>query len=129
MKRRPPRSTRTDTRFPYTTLFRSRGKFTWYIACRRAGHRQRMAGEADDRMMVDIEEMPALQSPGGERVARGELARVDRDVQVDPVHRGGRSRHASRYPRKGGGAAADTEKTDPCIDAARRPVVPGGRAD
>src|SRR3546814_12734278 len=23
MKRRPPRSTRTDTRFPYTTLFRS----------------------------------------------------------------------------------------------------------
>src|SRR3546814_5617104 len=27
MRRRPPRSTRTDTRFPYTTLFRSaRGK-------------------------------------------------------------------------------------------------------
>src|SRR3546814_4208305 len=25
MKRRPPRSTRTDTHFPYTTLFRSRG--------------------------------------------------------------------------------------------------------
>src|SRR3546814_11802853 len=24
MNRRPPRSTRTDTRFPYTTLFRSR---------------------------------------------------------------------------------------------------------
>src|SRR3546814_5814660 len=27
MKRRPPRSTRTDTLFPYTTLFRSR--FPW----------------------------------------------------------------------------------------------------
>src|SRR3546814_1047544 len=26
MKRRPPRSTRTDTLFPYTTLFRSRRK-------------------------------------------------------------------------------------------------------
>src|SRR3546814_19475788 len=26
MKRRPPRSTRTDTLFPYTTLFRSRSK-------------------------------------------------------------------------------------------------------
>src|SRR3546814_18311442 len=25
MRRRPPRSTRTDTRFPYTTLFRSDG--------------------------------------------------------------------------------------------------------
>src|SRR3546814_13771764 len=30
MIRRPPRSTRTDTLFPYTTLFRSRGHF----ACR-----------------------------------------------------------------------------------------------
>src|SRR3546814_4792972 len=27
MIRRPPRSTRTDTLFPYTTLFRSRAKF------------------------------------------------------------------------------------------------------
>src|SRR3546814_16773864 len=90
--RRPPRSTRTDHSFPTrrSSDLAARGKFTCYIACRRAGHRQRMAGEADDRMMVDIEEMPALQSPGGERVARGELARVDRDVQVDPVHRGGR---------------------------------------
>src|SRR3546814_5587868 len=27
MIRRPPRATRTDTLFPYTTLFRSRGQF------------------------------------------------------------------------------------------------------
>src|SRR3546814_10051160 len=32
MRRRPPRSTRTDTLFPYTTLFRSRG---WSAAWRR----------------------------------------------------------------------------------------------
>src|SRR3546814_13881718 len=30
MTRRPPRSTRTATRFPYTTLFRSRGRRTQY---------------------------------------------------------------------------------------------------
>src|SRR3546814_7517454 len=30
--------------------------------------------------------------------------------------------YAARYRRKVGGAAADTEKTDPCIDAARRAV-------
>src|SRR3546814_4863737 len=30
MKRRPPRSTRTDTLFPYTTLFRSLGESTSY---------------------------------------------------------------------------------------------------
>src|SRR3546814_17357109 len=29
MIRRPPRSTRTDTLFPYTTLFRSNGLSTW----------------------------------------------------------------------------------------------------
>src|SRR3546814_13298510 len=39
MTRRPPRSTRTDTRFPYTTLFRSVPR------CTRAG-RQRWTGRA-----------------------------------------------------------------------------------
>src|SRR3546814_19605174 len=32
MIRRPPRSTRTDTLFPYTTLFRSRGPDSSYLA-------------------------------------------------------------------------------------------------
>src|SRR3546814_13769461 len=31
MRRRPPRSTRTDTLFPYTTLFRSTSSTTAYI--------------------------------------------------------------------------------------------------
>src|SRR3546814_20704139 len=30
MIRRPPRSTRTDTLFPYTTLFRSPHRATWF---------------------------------------------------------------------------------------------------
>src|SRR3546814_10169861 len=45
MRRRPPRSTRTDTLFPYTTLFRSH-------ACgpprRRAGHRDLTRHDAHD---------------------------------------------------------------------------------
>src|SRR3546814_5382768 len=32
MIRRPPRSTRTDTRFPYTTLFRSRAQAPVHVA-------------------------------------------------------------------------------------------------
>src|SRR3546814_9168616 len=36
MIRRPPRSTRTDTLFPYTTLFRSRQPEA--LACQRRGH-------------------------------------------------------------------------------------------
>src|SRR3546814_7179449 len=31
MIRRPPRSTRTDTLFPYTTLFRSTGPDPWFL--------------------------------------------------------------------------------------------------
>src|SRR3546814_10220604 len=51
MKRRPPRSTRTDTLFPYTTLFRSRRGRTGKVAhgasppdghtCRRSAGRNR----------------------------------------------------------------------------------------
>src|SRR3546814_5861949 len=33
MIRRPPRSTRTDTLFPYTTLFRSQGKRLIAVGC------------------------------------------------------------------------------------------------
>src|SRR3546814_12164118 len=34
MIRRPPRSTRTDTLFPYTTLFRSKVKpLSWRVTC------------------------------------------------------------------------------------------------
>src|SRR3546814_1167439 len=40
MIRRPPRSTRTDTLFPYTTLFRSDAR-TAGVRCRRA-HRRHM---------------------------------------------------------------------------------------
>src|SRR3546814_14687037 len=43
MKRRPPRSTRTDTLFPYTTLFRSPGH-----TIRRAARRQQARGAAAD---------------------------------------------------------------------------------
>src|SRR3546814_3645106 len=32
MIRRPPRSTRTDTLFPYTTLFRSRAEYAFTLA-------------------------------------------------------------------------------------------------
>src|SRR3546814_5956130 len=40
MIRRPPRSTRTDTLFPYTTLFRSLGRHA-ALGCRAAPARQR----------------------------------------------------------------------------------------
>src|SRR3546814_13176556 len=43
MMRRPPRSTRTDTLFPYTTLFRSAGLLFLEIVGREAEHFQPLA--------------------------------------------------------------------------------------
>src|SRR3546814_1630820 len=46
MIRRPPRSTRTDTLFPYTTLFRSRACACGECSERRIAHRCRHANAA-----------------------------------------------------------------------------------
>src|SRR3546814_1828532 len=70
MLRRPPRSTRTDTLFPYTTLFRSRDDaFEPDILCHRAErndpaelHRQQAAGACrkDDGGGARVEGRAAL---------------------------------------------------------------------
>src|SRR3546814_7752642 len=46
MIRRPPRSTRTDTLFPYTTLFRSRDRRAWGIFPKIESGRYVLPGEA-----------------------------------------------------------------------------------
>src|SRR3546814_14833779 len=57
MLRRPPRSTRTDTLLPYTTLFRSRyplaggSSLPWHFARRRNGLRE----NAYPSMVADVE--------------------------------------------------------------------------
>src|SRR3546814_13432893 len=59
MVRRPPRSTRTDTRFPYTTLFRSEpAPFVLGLRLRRRGRgrgvrRGAGGGEGADRRRAD----------------------------------------------------------------------------
>src|SRR3546814_2582995 len=67
MIRRPPRSTRTDTLFPYTTLFRSAAQ---------EGDAQRAAvtagrahlGEIVDRFQQDVAHLLRLPSPEGARL-------------------------------------------------------------
>src|SRR3546814_13219907 len=50
MIRRPPRSTLTDTLFPYTTLFRSavRGPDRPWVPCRMPGSRARTGGKQSE---------------------------------------------------------------------------------
>src|SRR3546814_13374140 len=76
MIRRPPRSTRTDTLFPYTTLFRSRAGAEEGIEDHVAGVR---AGEQDAieqrlRLLRRVDLCPALLQPF--------LAAADRDQPV-----------------------------------------------
>src|SRR3546814_4981843 len=53
MTRRPPRSTRTDTLFPYTTLFRSGGGVVHRVVELRRRDRARLAGERGAHVVHD----------------------------------------------------------------------------
>src|SRR3546814_9958208 len=62
MIRRPPRSTRTDTLFPYTTLFRSNERTRRHRQCREAGGAdQQPQFDRAQRLAIDPEQ------PGGEQ--------------------------------------------------------------
>src|SRR3546814_15157928 len=58
MIRRPPRSTRTDTLFPYTTLFRSRKEGAWTFVALGREQRAKPALAAIDRWGADEPESP-----------------------------------------------------------------------
>src|SRR3546814_20644070 len=84
MTRRPPRSTRTDTLFPYTTLFRSHHRLRGAAGADRAGagparqlHQWRVVGQAHRRVMGDDF------SAGAGSVAAASLA-VVRDASGGP---------------------------------------------
>src|SRR3546814_3890158 len=68
MRRRPPRSTRTDTLFPYTTLFRSCGSSrpgacrTGCSRRRRSPAPRRVAARGSDRLRRSEEHTSELQS-------------------------------------------------------------------
>src|SRR3546814_7049564 len=81
MIRRPPRSTRTDTLLPYTTLFRSDDRFLGDRQVRFGGvigiveaDRDEMAGAGDARTIAD----PVLDQRQRRRVDRGEPGKPGR---------------------------------------------------
>src|SRR3546814_9497738 len=89
MIRRPPRSTRTDTLFPYTTLFRSLlgvAELKRDLVQRAATPLQRVLGELDTLLLHDIGELHAhacqslLQRPRGGAKFLG--AAIDRTVAI-----------------------------------------------
>src|SRR3546814_20809597 len=85
MIRRPPTSTRTDTRFPYTTLFRSRDD-------QRALALARRADEVEDaRRLVLDGRVDGVERQLLVRIERGQI------VEIDAVpHRFGIDRKSTR---------------------------------
>src|SRR3546814_4034279 len=84
MDRRPPRSTRTDTLFPYTTLFRALIALRLPRLARYPQHRRlAAAGMADDRRKAlvagDMRQRPALL---GRQVKPPALGRRQRAVHM-----------------------------------------------
>src|SRR3546814_12865040 len=85
MIRRPPRSTRTDTLFPYTTLFRSDGRPDLYLLSARS---ERISPERRGGACL------CLGCPGLDR------NRLRQAVSQE------RGRAAARWPARGGGGPA-----------------------
>src|SRR3546814_14471698 len=88
MIRRPPRSTRTDTLFPYTTLFRSAGGEQQLVAETRLGQDEKTVGGAAApgrrRQPAQTSDRPARrampeQLPSGTELAESQMVgREDR---------------------------------------------------
>src|SRR3546814_3591915 len=84
MIRRPPRSTRTDTLFPYTTLFRSRR--AWITPVRETGGEHAQACRAchtmGEKMLRTIWQLP-LNAVDGVPETILEIGRQARQARID----------------------------------------------
>src|SRR3546814_19058397 len=74
MIRRPPRSTRTDTLFPYTTLFRSALDFAGEFAVAFLIDGQLVGADVDVRPL-------AARQPGNRLIVTAEVERTAADVE------------------------------------------------
>src|SRR3546814_14496662 len=96
MIRRPPRSTRTDTLFPYTTLFRSAPPSPTDPDVQPAmlGDRAAVGGAQQYRRGLRLDQRRPVDGLAGGEFREGVDLGVDPLAEVDlapPLHRGGRS--------------------------------------
>src|SRR3546814_19683627 len=106
MSRRPPISTRTDTLFPYTTLFRSSPAVYQAAACRAALARDPSGRQVEQQYVGDRVVRDALHEQFArlvhvtDRIARRQRATVDFGGalgQVQPVAAIGLQRERGRF--------------------------------
>src|SRR3546814_13943827 len=111
MIRRPPRSTRTDTLFPYTTLFRSVEPRAHLLARTRAGEESvgrhqpvatrfgHLAGEALDPVAA-LQLVVERHDPAFALGAAAAMTHVGMHV-IGEVHRLGAARQVDAHPARG----------------------------
>src|SRR3546814_20471617 len=117
MRRRPPRSTRTDTLFPYTTLCRSIRDLTAAIA-------------ATDIDGPSLPEQPGVKAARLQAI-KTELARCLCDPQLDVEGVARRCGISARYVRRlfqEGGSRFSAHVLGDRLDRAHRLFLPQGRA-
>src|SRR3546814_8014639 len=85
MRRRPPRSTRTDTLFPYTTLFRSDEDAHGDDAHHDESHGNEAHGDGEDAHGGEAHHDDAGQTSETAPVERGETESVHFDDTVEAV--------------------------------------------
>src|SRR3546814_7428426 len=98
MIRRPPRSTRTDTLFPYTTLFRSDDYVHRIGRTGRAGRKGRaitIAAPTDGRYVTSIEKLIGTEIP---RMTLDEAETAE--LSDDDGRRRGRRRSTAKKPEE-----------------------------
>src|SRR3546814_1431853 len=108
MIRRPPRSTRTDTLFPYTTLFRSTARRCSILRERASGRRKAVAGK-DRAALLRNEE-------GAERSRFGMARRDEQRDRVTDRRMAGRGKDTDdAHPPRGAGVGRidDAERRGP----------------
>src|SRR3546814_12914421 len=106
MIRRPPRSTRTDTLFPYTTLFRSR----WLSA---RGLQARLQSYILSRNLARVPRKGRSRDVAGEGGGVRLLRRPDGLLSRLPLRRRRGRRRQGDDERGGLGAGADTPRQPP----------------
>src|SRR3546814_20521957 len=115
MTRRPPRYTRTDTLFPYTTLFRSQGGSEHRKADLIGGVNRslisRFAHPHVSHDILDLDER-VVDQHAGNAAEREQRPHVEREAPQVHEEEGRDRRERDRYTRDHGGAPVAQEEDD-----------------
>src|SRR3546814_20098340 len=118
MIRRPPRSTRTDTLLPYTTLFRSGDKFGAGIGVRKGARLAPRSRPAIEDMRADLLDLGEFRRPARQHII-GVIMRRHADARREMTRQRGARDRGRTAPEPGHRRAAPPTLAHPPQPAPR----------